>query len=51
VPAVDTMEALTAAAQAFGAQRLGLQMDPDAEAAVRGSLRGPAWCYWARSTA
>jgi hypothetical protein len=39
VPAVDTIEALTAAAQAFGAQRLELQMDPDAEAAVRESLQ------------
>ena len=33
------IEALTAAAQAFGAQRLGLQVDSDAEAAVRESLR------------
>ena len=39
MPAVDTIEALTAAAQAFSAQRLGLQMDPDAEAAVRESLQ------------
>jgi hypothetical protein len=39
VPAVDTVEALTAAAQGFGAQRLGLQIDPDAEAAVRKSLQ------------
>lgn len=39
MPAVDTIEALTAAAQAFGAKRLGLQIDPDAEAAVRKSLQ------------
>ena len=39
MPAVDTIEALTAAAQAFGAQRLGLQVEPDAEAAVRESLQ------------
>jgi hypothetical protein len=38
---VDTIEALIASAQTFGAQRLGLQVDPDpdAEAAVRESLR------------
>ena len=29
VPGVDMIEALTAAAQAFGAQRLGLQVDPN----------------------
>ena len=39
MPAVDTIEALTAAAQAFGAQRLGLQVEPDAEVAVRESLQ------------
>jgi hypothetical protein len=36
---VDRIEALIASAQTFGAQRLGLQVDPDAEAAVRESLR------------
>jgi hypothetical protein len=39
VPGVDTIEALTAAAQAFDATLLGLRVDPDAEAAVRESLR------------
>jgi hypothetical protein len=40
MPAVDTIEALIAAVHAFGAQPLGaLQMDPDAEAAVRESLQ------------
>jgi hypothetical protein len=38
VPGVDTIEALTAAAQAFDPRPLGLQVDPDAEAAVRESL-------------
>ena len=36
---VDTIEALTAAVQAFDATPLGLQVDPDADAAVRQSLR------------
>jgi hypothetical protein len=39
VPGVDTIEALTAAVQAFDATPLGLQVDPDADAAVRRSLR------------
>jgi hypothetical protein len=39
VPGVDTIEALTAAARAFDATPLGLRVDPDAEAAVRESLR------------
>src|SRR4029453_11457991 len=39
VPGGDTMEALTAAVQAFDATPLGLQVDPDAEAAVLRSLR------------
>jgi len=39
VPGVDTIEALTAAVQAFDATPLGLQVDPDADAAVRQSLR------------
>src|SRR5215217_9656893 len=36
---VDTIEALTSAAQAFDATPLGLQVDPDADAAVRESLQ------------
>jgi hypothetical protein len=39
VPRVDTIEALTATAQAFDATPLGLQVDADAEATVRESLR------------
>ena len=39
MPGVDTIEALTAAAQAFDATPLGLQVDPDTEAAVRESLQ------------
>jgi hypothetical protein len=39
VPGVDTMEALAAAAEAFDATPLGLQVDPDADAAIRESLR------------
>src|SRR4029450_10542210 len=39
VPAVDTIEALTAAAEAFDTTPLGLQVDPDADAAVRESLQ------------
>jgi hypothetical protein len=39
VPGVDTIEVLTAAVQAFNATPLGLQVDPDADAAVRQSLR------------
>jgi hypothetical protein len=39
VPGVDTIEALTAAVQAFDATPLGLQVDSDADAAVRQSLR------------
>jgi len=39
VPGVDTIEALTAAAQASDATPLGLRVDPDAEAAVGESLR------------
>jgi hypothetical protein len=38
MPGVDTIEALTAAVQAFDARPLGLQVDADAEAAVRESL-------------
>jgi hypothetical protein len=38
VPRVDTLEALTAA-ETFGVTPLGLQVDPDAEAAIRESLR------------
>jgi hypothetical protein len=38
VPGVDTIEALTAAVQAFDARPLGLQVDLDAEAAVLESL-------------
>jgi hypothetical protein len=38
MPGVDTIEALTAAVQAFDARPLGLQVDLDAEAAVRESL-------------
>ena len=50
MPGVDTIEALTAAVQAFDATPLGLQVDPDADAAVRQSCGGPAWCCWARGT-
>jgi len=39
MPGVDTIEALTSAAQAFDATPLGLQVDPDADAAVRESLQ------------
>ena len=39
MPGVDTIEDLTIAAQAFDATPLGLQVDRDAEAAVRESLR------------
>jgi hypothetical protein len=39
VAGVDAIEALTAAAQAFDATPLGLQVDADADAAVRESLR------------
>jgi hypothetical protein len=39
VPGVDTIEALMAAVQAFDATPLGLQVDSDADAAVRRSLR------------
>jgi hypothetical protein len=39
VPGVDTIEALTAAVEAFDASPLGLLGDPDAEAAVLQSLR------------
>jgi hypothetical protein len=39
VPGVDTIEVLTAAVQAFNATPLGLQVDPDADAAVRQSLQ------------
>jgi hypothetical protein len=39
VPGVDTIEALTAAVHAFDATPLGLQVDSDAAAAVRESLR------------
>ena len=39
MPGVDTIEALTAAVQAFDATPLGLQVDRDADAAVRQSLR------------
>jgi hypothetical protein len=39
VPAVEEIEALASAAQAFDATPLGLQVDADAEAAVRDSLR------------
>ena len=39
VPGVDTIEALTSAVQAFDAAPLGLQVDPDAEAAVLQSVR------------
>jgi hypothetical protein len=39
VPRVETIEALTATAQAFDATPLGLQVDADAEATVRESLR------------
>ena len=39
MPAVDTIEALTAAAEAFDTTPLGLQVDPDADAAVRESLQ------------
>jgi hypothetical protein len=39
VPAVDTIEALTAAAQAFDATPLGLHVDSDADAAIRESLQ------------
>jgi hypothetical protein len=38
MPGVDTIEALTAAVRAFDAQPLGLEVDADAEAAVRQSL-------------
>jgi hypothetical protein len=39
VPGVDTIEALMAAVHAFDATPLGLQVDTDADAAVRQSLR------------
>ena len=39
MPGVDTIEALTAAVQAFDATPLGLQVDRDADAAVRESVR------------
>jgi hypothetical protein len=39
MPGVDTIEALTSAAQAFDATPLGLQVDLDADAAVRESLQ------------
>jgi len=39
MPGVHTIEALTAAVQAFDATPLGLRVDPDADAAVRQSLR------------
>jgi hypothetical protein len=39
VPGVDTIEALMAAVQAFDARPLGLQVDADADAAVRQSLQ------------
>jgi hypothetical protein len=39
VPGVDTIDALIAAAKTFDARPLGLQVEPDAEAAVRESLR------------
>jgi hypothetical protein len=39
VPGVDTIEALMAAVQAFDATPLGLQVDSDADAAVRQSLQ------------
>ena len=50
MPGVDTIEALTSAAQAFDATPLGLQVDPDADAAVRESLQR-TWCCWAKRTA
>jgi hypothetical protein len=39
MPRVDTIEALTATVQSFDATPLGLQVDPEADAAVRESLR------------
>jgi hypothetical protein len=39
MPRVDTIEALTAAVRSFDATPLGLQVDPEADAAVRESLR------------
>ena len=39
MPGVDTIEALMAAVQAFDATPLGLQVDRDADAAVRESVR------------
>jgi hypothetical protein len=39
MPGVNTIEALTSAVQAFDATPLGLQVDPDADAAVRESLQ------------
>ena len=42
MPSVDTIEALNAAAQSFDTTPLGLQVDADAEAAVRESLRRTA---------
>ena len=39
MPGVDTIEALIAAVHAFDATPLGLQVDSDADAAVRQSLR------------
>jgi hypothetical protein len=39
MPGVNTIEALMSAVQAFDATPLGLQVDPDADAAVRESLQ------------
>ena len=44
VPRVDTIESLAEAVQAFDAAPLGLEVDPEADAAVRESCSGPAWC-------
>ena len=39
MPRVDTIEALGEAVQAFDATPLGIQVDPEADAAVRESLQ------------